>query len=48
MAAYLKTKGDRPSHLNSSRRCVPDLSAFDAGFWIVTGGSDTPIAGTLN
>lgn len=43
---YLKTSGKRPLHFNSSRRCVPDISAFDSDFWIITGGSDTPVGGT--
>lgn len=44
--AYLGTKGARPSDFNSSRRCCPDLSIYDAGYYIVQGGSDSPIGGT--
>merc|ERR1712032_489575 len=43
---YLKTKGTRPSSFNASRRCVPDLSLFDADIEIVTGGDNSVCGGT--
>jgi tripeptidyl-peptidase-1 len=46
VAAYLQTSGERPSHLNASRRCCPDLSVYDAGYYIIQDGSETPIGGT--
>ena len=44
--SWTKTKGARPSHYNISRRCCPDLSIFDAGYYTVQGGDDQPIGGT--
>ena len=46
VATYLKTTGDRPAKFNSSRRCVPDLSIYDSGYYIIQDGSSTPIGGT--
>lgn len=46
VAAYLKTSGTRPGSFNSSRRCVPDLSMFDADIEIVTGGTNSVCGGT--
>ena len=43
---YLKTSGERPAKFNSSRRCVPDLSIYDSGYYIIQDGSSTPIGGT--
>ena len=39
------TTGARPK-FNSSRRCVPDVTAYDAGFEIIQDGEQTPIGGT--
>lgn len=44
--SYLKTKGARPSGFNSSRRCVPDVSLFDADIEIVEGGQNSVCGGT--
>lgn len=43
---WLETKGERPSKFNSSRRCTPDLSMYDAGYYVTTDGSESPIGGT--
>lgn len=45
VAAWEKTKGQRPKY-NASRRACPDLSIYDAGFYTVQDGSDQPIGGT--
>ena len=44
--SWLASKGQRPQSFNSSHRCVPDLSIYDAGFYTVQDGSDTVIGGT--
>eukprot|EP00756_Hemistasia_phaeocysticola_P009952 Hpha_TRINITY_DN14973_c1_g10::TRINITY_DN14973_c1_g10_i1::g.144680::m.144680/K01279/TPP1, CLN2; tripeptidyl-peptidase I len=46
VASWMKTKGSRPSGFNSSRRCAPDLSIYDAGFYVVQNGEDSPLGGT--
>eukprot|EP00494_Astrolonche_serrata_P012371 UN12475 len=35
VAQYLKTKGERPGNLQTSNRCVPDISVIDEQFYIV-------------
>jgi Subtilase family len=40
------TKGQRPAHFNSSRRCVPDVATFDTSYQVVVGGGLTPVGGT--
>lgn len=46
VAAYLKTSGTRPQSFNSNRRCVPDLSLFDADIQIMEAGSNSVCGGT--
>ena len=38
VASWLKTSGSRPHGFNASRRCVPDVSAYDAGCHFIKGG----------
>jgi hypothetical protein len=38
VASWLKTSGSRPHSFNASRRCVPDVSAYDAGCHFIKGG----------
>lgn len=44
--AWAATKGARPASFNMSHRACPDLSIYDAGFYIVQDGSDSVIGGT--
>ena len=46
MKAWQQTKGARPDNFNASRRCVPDVSIYDAQYYTVQDGSDTVIGGT--
>jgi tripeptidyl-peptidase-1 len=46
VAAYLKTKGKRPSSFNSSRRCVPDLASFDDAIEVIVNGKSVSLSGT--
>lgn len=46
VAAYLKTKGERPAKLESSHRCVPDLSIWDENYYTVENGGDQVVGGT--
>ena len=41
--AWQQTKGARPDNFNASRRCVPDVSIYDAQYYTVQDGSDTVI-----
>jgi len=43
---YLTTSGTRPSSLDSSKRCVPDLALFDNGVDVRVNGRDVYTGGT--
>lgn len=43
---WQNTSGRRPLVYNASRRCVPDLSAYDSGVYITQDGAETPAGGT--
>ena len=43
---YMNTTGRRPGHLDTTKRCCPDLSIYDTGYYILQDGQDTPIGGT--
>ena len=42
----MKTSGQRPAHIDTTQRAVPDLSAYDDEIAIVKSGEDTTLAGT--
>jgi tripeptidyl-peptidase-1 len=42
----MNTTGRRPGHLDTTKRCCPDLSIYDTGYYILQDGQETPIGGT--
>lgn len=46
IASFMKTSGQRPAHIDTTQRAVPDLSAYDDEIAIVKSGEDTTLAGT--